>query len=133
MKIYLAGPMRGIPEFNFPRFHQVAAELRAQGHEVFNPAERDNEAHGADISVGNDTGCEEQAAREHGFNVREALEADCVWICRHAEAIVLLSGWADSNGARAERRLGIAIAAQIIEYDGPWRHLLERPSDIPPA
>ncbi|MGB3485339.1 MAG: DUF4406 domain-containing protein [Mycobacterium sp.] len=53
MKIYVAGPMRGIPEFNFPAFHAAAAKLRADGHHVFNPAERDIETHGVDISKGN--------------------------------------------------------------------------------
>ena len=52
-RIYLAGPMRTIPEFNFPRFNAVAKALRAQGHYVFNPAQRDTERHGGvDISSG---------------------------------------------------------------------------------
>lgn len=50
MKVYVAGPMRGIPEFNFPAFNLAAKNLRADGHVVFNPAERDNERHGTDIS-----------------------------------------------------------------------------------
>lgn len=53
MRVYLAGPMRGVPHFNFPAFHAAAAELRARGYVVFSPAEADNDRHGADISAGN--------------------------------------------------------------------------------
>ncbi|MDQ0068292.1 hypothetical protein J2W34_000066 [Variovorax boronicumulans] len=38
-RIYIAGPMTGLPELNFPAFHAAAAEWRAKGWEVVNPAE----------------------------------------------------------------------------------------------
>ena len=38
-RLYLAGPMTGLPELNFPAFHAEAARLRALGYEVVNPAE----------------------------------------------------------------------------------------------
>ena len=114
MKIYVAGPMRGIPEFNFPAFHAAAAELRAGGHEVFNPAERDIAHHGKDISKGNATGDEHLAAAEHGFNLREALKDDLEFICLHADAIALLPGWEHSKGARAELHTAMALDLKII-------------------
>lgn len=114
LKIYLAGPMRGIPEFNFQAFHATAAKLRAQGHEVFNPAERDIAHHGVDISKGNEAGDETLAAMQHGFSLRDALADDCEFICRHANAIALMPGWERSLGAKAERALSIALGHQII-------------------
>lgn len=114
MKIYLAGPMRGIPEFNFPAFYAAADRLRAEGHEVFNPAERDNDVHGTDISKGNTAGDEELAAKQHGFNLREALGADLAWICAKADAIALLPGWENSKGATAERAAAIALGLKEI-------------------
>jgi hypothetical protein len=38
-RIYLSGPMTGIPENNFPAFHMWAERLRADGYDVVNPAE----------------------------------------------------------------------------------------------
>lgn len=114
MRIYLAGPMRGIPEFNFPAFYAAAATLRAGGHDVFNPAERDNEKHGTDISKGNTTGSEEHAVKEHGFNLREALGADLAYICGTADAIALLPGWERSKGVAAELATARALGLQEI-------------------
>ena len=36
---YLAGPITGLPDLNYPVFHAEAARLRALGYEVVNPAE----------------------------------------------------------------------------------------------
>jgi hypothetical protein len=115
MKIYLAGPMQGIPEFNFPAFNAMAHGLRQSGNEVFNPAERDIERHGGvDISKGNTAGSLDHAVTEHKFSLRDALRDDCTYICDHAEAIVLLPGWENSKGAQAEHRLAVALGLELI-------------------
>lgn len=38
-RIYIAGPMSGLPAMNYPAFNTEAARLRALGFEVENPAE----------------------------------------------------------------------------------------------
>jgi hypothetical protein len=38
-KIYLSGPMTGLPDLNFPAFNAAASALRAKGLNVINPAE----------------------------------------------------------------------------------------------
>lgn len=115
MKLYLAGPMRGMPEFNFPAFFRAAAHLEREGHVVFNPAAKDCEQYGTDISKGNATGSEEQAASQHGFSLREALGADLAWICTHADGIALLPGWRNSKGATAEHATAVALNLEVIE------------------
>ncbi len=114
MKVYLAGPMRGIPHFNFPAFHAAAAKLRAEGHEVFCPAENDCERHGKDISVDNHDGSEAHAISTYNFNIREALGEDFAWICATAEAIALLPGWENSKGANAELATARALGLKEI-------------------
>jgi hypothetical protein len=107
--------MRGRAEFNFPAFHRAAAALRAEGHTVFNPAERDNERHGVDISKGNCAGDEDAAAKERGFSLRVALGEDLAWICAETDAVALLPGWEESLGATAEHAAAVALVLEIIE------------------
>lgn len=106
--------MRGYAQFNFPAFHEAAARLREAGMEVFNPAERDQKALGADFGKDNLTGSEEEATKKSGFSLREALADDLLWICQQAEAIALLPGWDKSKGACAEAATGRALGLIFI-------------------
>lgn len=134
MRLYLAGPMRGYAQFNFPAFAKAAAELRAAGHEVFSPHERDIERHGGvNIGANNTTGSEAQATKEHGFSLQDALSDDTQFIIHKAEGIALLPGWTRSSGARAEKALIDAFGNRETIYmwdaervDPPKRR------DIPP-
>lgn len=96
MKIYLAGPMRGYPESNFPAFDFAAAKLRAEGHEVFSPAE-----------------CDREQLKDGGvFSLRKALRADTEYITLHSDAVALLPGWEKSKGAVAEAALAVALGLE---------------------
>lgn len=108
MRIYLAGPMRGIPEFNFPAFAEATAKLRALGYEVFSPAEKD-------LDDGFDptgmTGEEPIVIGTGGLN--EALAMDLDYICRYAEAVVLLPGWENSPGVNSEMATARALGKPV--------------------
>ncbi len=92
MKVYLAGPMRGLPDFNFPEFYRHAHALRKEGHEVFNPAE---------IGI-------------HQDNIRQIFAVEMDWLCREAEAVALMPGWSESLGARAELALARALGLKVM-------------------
>lgn len=112
MNIYLAGPMQGIKDFNFPAFRKAASLLRRKGHIVFNPAEKDEQKHGKDISKSK-TG-DLKDAESKGFSLREALAADTQYIALEADAVALLPGWENSKGAQAEWALARALGHKII-------------------
>lgn len=132
-KLYLAGPMRGLPAFNFPAFHAAAARLRAAGYDVFSPAEHDEE--GGFDSSGYD-GTEDLSGI--GFDLRAALGADLAYVTGKADGIAVLPGWENSKGTKAEvataEALGLPVWTveewQMLE-DGfeEWELELLRPVD----
>lgn len=101
MKVYLAGPMRGYPELNFPAFAKAAAYLRAHGHEVFSPAENDI-----------DKGYVGKPIEEIK---RDCIMDDLTYIAREAEAIALLTGWKESKGVTVEVALANFLGLVIWE------------------
>lgn len=114
LNVYLAGPMRGKPQFNFPAFMKAAKELREEGYTVFNPAERDVRKYGKKIATKNPTGSVKVATAQSGFSLREALASDTAWLCKTADAIALLPGWRKSKGAKAELALAKALGLKEI-------------------
>lgn len=96
--IYLSGPMTGYPDHNYPLFNRVAAELRALGHYVFNPAEYPHDG------------------PPDAFPLREAFAAYCSFICLSADMVMLLPGWQESSGAQAEQMLASRLGIDCLEY-----------------
>lgn len=112
-KIYIAGPMTGYPEFNFPAFHAAAAKLRAEGWIVFNPAEKDDEA-GLDADAYK-TG-DAALAIDKGFDFREAYLWDIERVIE-GDAIYMLPGWEHSAGARGELAVATAMQRHYPYYE----------------
>lgn len=108
MKLYIAGPMRGYPCFNFPAFDQAAEYLVLQGHEAVSPAQMDRDEFGwaecPDTNV-SDT-----------FDVEDALRRDFLAILA-SDGILLLPGWEHSTGARAERFVAETTGKLVFLYD----------------
>lgn len=113
MKIYLAGPMAGYKDFNFPLFHRAADKLRAQGHTVFSPAEDDEAQYGGDANKSS-TG-DPQDANRQGFNIRKSYFNDLKNICLEAEAVAFLPGWEESSGAGGEHGVVRALNKYLTD------------------
>lgn len=122
MRIYIAGPMSKYPQFNFPAFYKVAARLRAGGHMVFNPAEKDVEVYGPafhDAVLTSMDGNPEDL-KPFNFSKRRALGIDLAWICQHGDAVVLLPGWKKKRSSRVEHALAEALDLTIVEAPKAW-------------
>lgn len=114
-KIYIAGPMSGFKDFNFPAFFDAQSLLEAEGWHVFNPAEKDENTHSADIFKGSGDVAE---CETKGFSLREALVWDTARICE-SDAIYMLKDWEKSSGAFAEWALARTLRLEIIYQHDP--------------
>lgn len=99
--IYIAGPMSGYPQFNYPAFFEAASEWRRRGWEVFNPA-----IHQPDAEIIDRLTPDEIRAY--------FMRLDIPWVMQ-ADAIAMLPGWKDSPGAMVE--YSIADILLLPAYD----------------
>jgi hypothetical protein len=98
MRVYISGPMTGLPNNNTPEFNQAADQLRAAGHQPINPAEVGDEA---------------------ASWTTEPTWHDCmaaaVWAMEQAQAICYLPGHQASPGARIEAIIAERMRLPVID------------------
>ena len=93
-RVYISGPMTGLPGFNFAAFDEAAAVLEAWGWEVENPAEK---------------------GIIDGWTWADYLRYDLARLVE-CDGVVLLPGWEASKGARLEHHVATELGMWIMYY-----------------
>lgn len=93
MMLYIAGPMTGYDDFNFPAFRQAAADLRERGYTVISPHEG---AHNRDLT------------KPWDYYMREDIR-----LLVECHGLALLPGWGKSKGAKLEKYIAKKLGMQV--------------------
>ena len=91
MRIYISGPMSGLPDHNYPAFHAAAQRLTDGGHEPVSPTQ---------IGQRPDWTWEDYMQRAI------ELQRDC-------HGIYMLPGWRKSRGATVEWYVAQALGQRV--------------------
>ena len=110
LKTYIAGPMTGYADLNFPAFHAKAAEQRLLGYEVVNPAEING-------GISELAACAAMTPVELAAHYRKCMINDIAALVQ-CDRIVMLDGWTRSKGAMLEHHIARVLGLDIVEFDG---------------
>jgi nucleoside 2-deoxyribosyltransferase len=95
-RLYIAGPMSGWTDMNFPAFSKAAASLRAAGFEVVNPVD---------------------VCPDPGMAWVDCMKRD-IPAMLGCDGVATLDGWTSSRGAALEvtiaERLGMPVAPLAV-------------------
>ena len=91
MRVYISGPMRGLPDLGFPAFRMAAAEVAAYGHDPLDPS-----------------------TLPSGLTDAQYMDMDLAMI-RSADALLVLPGWEDSRGAQVETAYAAFLGLPIYD------------------
>lgn len=128
MKVYIAGPMTNVPQFNVPLFDFVAASLRSSHYEVVSPAELDSALMRATCLASKDGNYVDLERITHE-SWGEVLARDVkVLSDTGIEAIVLLPGWYNSRGATLEATVGLLNKLKFFQWQSDG--MLDRMSNM---
>ncbi|MDR1529002.1 MAG: DUF4406 domain-containing protein [Burkholderiales bacterium] len=91
-RIYISGPMTGLPGCNFATFNAAAARLRLLGYEVVNPAELNTDP-------------------ETDWHTALRKDLQALLTC---DTLALLGGWQKSSGAHLEMHVAHRVGMDIV-------------------
>ena len=89
-RVYVAGPMTGLPDFNYPAFNAEAQRLRGLGYQVENPAENPAQ------------------------DTWQAYMRQAVAQLVTCDLVALLPGWENSRGALIENGLAVSLGIPVV-------------------
>lgn len=116
MRVYIAGPMSNIPQFNFPAFYAAAAALRAQGWEVVSPAEMDDQEDSGAAMKSTDGDVNDRTIVKKTWG--DFLARDVKLLADTGiQGIVFLPNWQASKGAKLEAYVGIIQGFEFFTYE----------------
>jgi len=102
LKAYIAGPMRGIVDYNRTEFFKAASKLEDKHiYKVVNPCDSDSESGLTDAELNTSEG------------LRIVMARDLTDICS-CDIMYMLNGWEKSEGARIEHSLATMLNMTII-------------------
>lgn len=114
--IYIAGPMSGIPEYNYPSFLRAEEDLSPYYNKVWNPARNpfvgslEKSFATGDVDLGHSE-----------FDMKKAYLWDIEKVI-NSDAIYLLKGWEKGAGARGEHAVACVMKRHFPEYDIIYEH-----------
>lgn len=114
--IYIAGPMRGKPNWNYEAFHKAEETLKASGWNAVNPATLDDNYQDTK-DLGSPEDFDPGSIKKHKDANRKIMRRDVTAICDRCDAIFMLKDWERSLGACAEFYLASSIGLDIY-YEG---------------
>lgn len=131
-RIYIAGPMTGIPLFNFPAFDDAAAYIddRFPGCVPINPAQIDRDFGFDPVTLPADY---DWTVIPESVGTREEIIRRDINALLTCHAIYMLPGWENSSGAKAELQLALWAGLNILQDPMAKNPLLHNFLDPPQA
>jgi len=119
MKVYIAGKMRGVKDFNKYAFNEAEKYLIGLGFDAVNPVAIDESNN---IVLVSETGDINDIIGFTQEDLKSVIRRDVEAVIG-CDAVYMLNGWETSKGARAERAIALWLGLTIMYQgdDGSWR------------